>query len=217
MIMLKSKKTKDSIEDINKFFDIIDSSLLIFKEGVKNYLYNNIEEFNTNLSEISRKETDINILRREIELSLHMQTSLVKYRADIMRLLEGIESIMSTMNDNIIQFEIETPTVPAELIQHFIKLTDLSTLSIECVISAARVYFTMPNVIPEKVQRVYFYDREVNKIAQGLKRVVFRDMPTLKLSEKFHLRYFTLHIEDLGKESAKVADLLSVMSLKRKL
>ena len=39
----------------------------------------------------------------------------------------------------------------------------------------------------------------------------------LKLSEKFHLRYFALHIEDLAKAAVKVAEQLSVMAIKRSL
>ena len=37
----------------------------------------------------------------------------------------------------------------------------------------------------------------------------------LKLSEKFHLRYFALHIEDLSTAAVKVAEQLSVMAIKR--
>jgi uncharacterized protein Yka (UPF0111/DUF47 family) len=40
-------------------------------------------------------------------------------------------------------------------------------------------------------------------------------MPDLKLSEKFHLRYFTLHIENISDIAEKVADLLSIMAIKR--
>ena len=47
------------------------------------------------------------------------------------------------------------------------------------------------------------------------KRKVFHDMDKLKLSEKFHLRYFALHIEELSQEALTVADQLSVMSIRR--
>jgi hypothetical protein len=42
-------------------------------------------------------------------------------------------------------------------------------------------------------------------------------MQHLKLSEKFHLRYFALHIEDLSTAAVKVAEQLSVMAIKRSL
>ena len=40
-------------------------------------------------------------------------------------------------------------------------------------------------------------------------------MTGLRLSEKFHLRYFALHIETVSDTAEKVADLLSIMAIKR--
>jgi uncharacterized protein len=40
-------------------------------------------------------------------------------------------------------------------------------------------------------------------------------MTNLKLSEKFHLRYFTLHIESLSDAAQEAADMLSIMAIKR--
>ena len=42
-------------------------------------------------------------------------------------------------------------------------------------------------------------------------------MTSLKLSERFHLRYFALHIETLSKQAANVADQLAVMTIRRAL
>jgi hypothetical protein len=95
------------------------------------------------------------------------------------------------------------------------KLTELSTLAVECAIPAAKAYFKSQDTITEKIHRVYFYEKEADKQAQALKRRVFHEMSNLKLSEKFHLRYFALHIENLSDAAEKVADQLSVMSIKR--
>ena len=40
-----SRHTKKIILKIDDFFDIVDEGLLIFKEGVKNYLGNNMDLF----------------------------------------------------------------------------------------------------------------------------------------------------------------------------
>lgn len=47
--MFSQKRLNKSIESIDKFFGTIDQALLIFKDGVKNYLYNDVEAFNDNL------------------------------------------------------------------------------------------------------------------------------------------------------------------------
>ena len=59
--------------------------------------------------------------------------------------------------------------------------------------------------------------KEAIKYSQTIKRTVFHNMANLKLSEKFHLRYFALHIENLAKAAENVADQLAVMAIRRTL
>jgi uncharacterized protein Yka (UPF0111/DUF47 family) len=215
--MFSNKHTKDVIDNINSFFDTIDQALLVFKDGVKNYLHNHIEQFNGNLQTMITLETEANTLRRRIENNLYSQSALIQVRGDVMGLMEHMDHIVRTLNENLIQFEIERPYFPFELSPDYIKLTELSTLAVESVTPAAKAYFKSPETITEKIHRVYFYEKESKKQAQSIKRKVFQNMDTLKLSEKFHLRYFALHIEILSESAEKTADLLSIMAIKRTL
>ena len=139
--MLYQKRINKIIGDIDKFFDTIDQALLIFGEGVKNYLYTNVEAFKGNLQTMTRLENEAELLRREIEAGLYRQSSLVRLRGDIMRLLEALDHIIDTLNDNLFQFEIERPFIPVELNADFLKLTELSTQAVETAIPAAKAYF----------------------------------------------------------------------------
>lgn len=58
--MLYQKRINKIIGDIDKFFDTIDQALLIFGEGVKNYLYTNVEAFKGNLQTMTRLENEAN-------------------------------------------------------------------------------------------------------------------------------------------------------------
>ena len=209
------KKSVKLIEDIDRYFDLIDQSLLVFKEGVRNYLYSNSAGFNDNLKKMSALDSEADVLRREIENALYTQTALVRSRGDIMRLFEKTRSITDMLNDSLFQFEIETPFVPSELNPEFMKLTEFSTLAVESVVTAAKAYFKAPETVQDKINRAYFYEKEAVKYAQTIKRTVFHNMQSLKLSEKFHLRYFALHIENLSKGAENVADQLAVMAIRR--
>ena len=215
--MFGRKKANKLIEDIDRYFDLMGQSVVVFKEGVRNYLYSNTDEFNANLMRMSAIDSNAAVLRREIENSLYTQTALVRSRADMMRLFEKTRHITDLLNDSLFQFEIETPFIPSELNQEFIKLTEFSTLAVESVIPAATAYFRNPEQVPDKISRAYFYEKEAVKYSQTIKRTVFHNMPSLKLSEKFHLRYFALHIEKLAKGAEDVADQLAVMAIKRTL
>lgn len=215
--MFGRKKADKLVEDINRYFDLVDQSVLVFKDGVRNYLYSNADDFNQNLIKMSAIDTEAGVLRREIENALYTQTALVRSRADIMRLFEKMRNITDILNDSLFQFEIETPFVPSELNPEFMKLTEFSTLSVESVIPAAKAYFKAPETVPDKISRAYFYEKEAVKYSQTIKRRVFHNMSSLKLSEKFHLRYFALHIENLAKAAENVADQLAVMAIRRTL
>lgn len=213
--MFKFKQTNDTINNINTFFDTIDRALIVFKEGTKNYLYNHTEQFNTNLESMTAFENEADTLRHQIEGNIYSLSSLARVRGDIIRLIENMDDIVDILESSLFQFEIERPYIPAELYADFIKLTELSTMAVESLIPAAKAYFKHPENINEKIHRVYFYEKETDKQAQSLKRKIFHDLNTLKLSEKFHLRYFALHIENLSDAAEKAADQLLIMSIKR--
>ena len=215
--MFGLKKTNKLIDDIDRYFDLMDQAVLVFKDGVRNYLYSNTNEFNENLMKMSAVDSEASVLRKEIEHALYTQTALVRSRADIMRLFEKTRNITSILNDSLFQFEIETPFIPKELNPEFMKLTEFSTLAVEAVVPAAKAYFKAPDTVPDKISRAYFYEKEAVRYSQTIKRTVFHNMASLKLSEKFHLRYFALHIENLAKAAENVADQLAVMAIRRTL
>jgi len=213
--MFTFKHANKSIDLIERFLDKIDQGVLIFQEGVKNYLYDNKENFADNLKTLSTLETEADIIKRKIENILYTQSLMPQLRGDIMRLLEELDNFIDLTKTNLYQFDVEVPFIPAQLHKDMIKLTELSVLAAETVIPTARAYFRDPESIKEKIHRVYLYEKEADKLADTIKRKVFQDMPTLKLSEKFHLRYFTLHIENLSDAAERAADLLTIMAIKR--
>lgn len=209
------KHANKSIDLIDKFLDTIDQGALIFKEGVKNYLYGNRDSFVDNLKTLSSLETDADITRKKVENILYTQSLMPQLRGDIMRLLEELDNIIDLAKTNLFQFDVEVPNIPAELNQDLVKLTELSCSAIESVVPAARAYFRSPELVKEKIHRVYLYEKEADKLADSIKRRVFQELPIQKLSEKFHLRYFTLHIEKISDAAERVADVLSIMAIKR--
>jgi uncharacterized protein len=209
------KHANQSIELIDSFLNHIDQGALIFKEGVKNYLLGNRESFLDNLRTLSTLETEADNIRRKIENILYTQSLMPQLRGDILRLLEELDNIIDMAKKSLFQFDVEVPNIPAALNQDLIKLTEISCSAIESVLPAARAYFRSPDDIKERIHRVYLYEREADKLADAIKRKVFQELPIARLSEKFHLRYFTLHIETLSDAAQKAADLLSIMAIKR--
>lgn len=213
--MFRSKKVSQSIKDLDTYMEHLDECTLVFKNGVKHFLDGSSAEFQDNLNTITKLRDTTTELRRNIENEFYSLAMLRDNRVDIMQLLERLDKIADLLFKNLWQYEIEVPFFPAELTVNFLKLIEISSLAVEGSIEAAKIYFRNPSHITEKTHRIYYFEKEVMKQAQGIKRQVFHEMDNMKLSQKFHLRYFTLHIEELAEEAVRVADLLSIMMIKQ--
>ena len=214
-LMFKSHKVKQSIKDLDTYLANLDECSLVFKNGVKHYLDGSSEEFQEKLKAITSLRDATTELRRNIENEFYSLPMLRENRVDIMQLLELLDKIADLLFKNLWQYEIEVPFFPAELTLNFLKLIEISSLTVEGCLEAAKNYFRDSRHVTDKVHRIYYFEKEVMKEAQSIKRQVFHEMENLKLSQKFHLRYFTLHVEELAEEAVRVADLLSIMVIKQ--
>ena len=88
------KRANQSIELIDGFMNTIDQGMLIFKEGIKNYLFSNRENFLDNLRTLSNLETEADINKRKIEQLLYTQSLMPQLRGDILKLLEVLDDIL---------------------------------------------------------------------------------------------------------------------------
>ena len=167
--LFSTKKSFRFVESVDKLLNNVDTALIIFKDGVRCYLYNDMDGFAENLSTMAKLEGEAGALRREIENSLYTRGTLIRYRGDIMRLLERFDHIFTIMSNDLIQFEIEAPNVPQELKKEFMKLADLATTAVETSIPGTKAYFTEPDKVSETTHRVYFYEKEAVKLAQSIK------------------------------------------------
>lgn len=207
--------TKKLILDIDEFFDAIDNGSLVFKEGVGNYLKGDQNKFAENLKAIDKFEVKADSIRRKVENNLYAHSLLPQYRGDVLRLMEKCDDMLDIMKEDLYQFDVEIPLIPKKLHADIIKLTKISVSAIDALIPAARAFFKDPAAVKDKIHRVYFFEKEVDKLANNIKRKVFHEFPDLKLSEKIHLRYFTLHIENVSDAAEVVADILSILAIKR--
>lgn len=216
--MIKIFKTsKNVILNIDEYFDNVELGILNFKEGINNYLNGNTSDFENNLTKVEQLEGKTDSIIRKIENDFYVHSLMPNYSSDILILLEKVDDIIDNAKDTLSQFDVEAPYFPEDLKNDFERLVSLSVKSAENVIPAARVFFTSPSLVKDRLQKVMFYERETDKLATNIKRRLFKEMDFLKLSEKIHLRYFTLHIEQISDASEVVAKMLSSLVIKIKM
>ena len=115
--------------------------------------------------------------------------------------------------ENFSFFVDDIHTERHRLNQQFIELTEQSVQAAEAMVKAARAFFKDVNAVKDHLHKVYFYEKEADRLGNNLKRLAFQ--MNIDLSRKFHLRYFVLNIQNVSDQAEGVADRLTIYTIKR--
>ena len=207
------KKIKNLEAQIDNYLDMVVKGGFLFKQGIKYFLEEQTEEFESRLVSIDTTESDADNLRRKIEQRLYTETLIPESRGDVLGLLEACDKVLNKTAETLHQFSVEIPFILPEVKIYYLELTDISVSALEEMVAAVRSYFSDINQVRDHITKVQLYESESDKIAEKIKRIVFKS--DIRLSQKMHMRYFALHIESIADEAEDVCDRLSIAAVKR--
>ena len=207
------KKIKNLEAQIDNYLDMVVKGGFLFKQGIKYFLEEQTEEFESRLVSIDTTESDADNLRRKIEKRLYTETLIPESRGDVLGLLEACDKVLNKTAETLHQFSVEIPFILPEVKNYYLELTDISVSALEEMVAAVRSYFSDINQVRDHITKVQLYESESDKIAEKIKRIVFKS--DIRLSQKMHMRYFALHIESIADEAEDVCDRLSIAAVKR--
>ena len=199
--------------EIDEFLDAVSQGALVFKEAIKCFLERDTERFEENIVSIKNLESKADNLRRRIENHLYTHSLIPEHRGDVLGLLENLDNVVDVAKGTLNRFAIENPDIQMELIKDFLDLADKSTLAAESIVLASRAFFRDARAVKDHLHKVYFYEKEADKIAERLKRHIYE--LKIDLSHKMHLVQFVQHVDFLADRSEEVADRLSISAIKR--
>jgi predicted phosphate transport protein (TIGR00153 family) len=210
------RRTEALETQIDELLDAISEGTLVFHQGIADFLQKDRERFEQRLKAIAVFESKADALRREIETRLYRESLIPDHRGDVLGLLENIDNVIDEAKKTLHQFAVERPDVPADLTGDYLELAKAGVDAAQHLVSAVRAFFRDITAVPDHIHKVYFYEKEADRLADRLKRKIFsRD--DLDLARKIHLRYFCLHVETLSDRAEEVADRLAIYTIKRTL
>lgn len=202
------------IRQIDSFVDEVENGLLLFRESVNNYVEGKIPEFEKRLQLVEDKESAADTLQRSIENDFLVHSLLPQLASDVLHLLDKTDDILDKAKYVLQQFSVELPQMPDTIKADFKSLNSVSNEAAAEAIAAVRVFFTQPELAKEHINKIYFYERESDRAANDLRRVIFQSTPDIDLAQKEQLRYFTRHVEQISDAAEDVGDILSLLILK---
>lgn len=208
-------RTKKIEAQIDQFLDLVTEAGLIYSKALTIYFEQGAgQNFEDYVQRVLTLEQTADRLKRNIEAQLLERTLIPELRADVLSLLEHVDDIINIYEANLFRFSIQSPKIPKEYHAGYIELSDTAILSVESLVAAARSFFRDIDAVRDHVTKVLFYESEADVISTKVQRKIFSS--SLGLARRRHLAYFIEHIDELANTAEDVADLLSIMTIKRK-
>ncbi|ELS03645.1 phosphate transport regulator related to PhoU [Xenococcus sp. PCC 7305] len=221
-------KTKLLEGQIDEFLDKVAEGAIYFELGITAYIKAEraSEACEEKLSQIITLKERCQDLRRSIINVLYSEMLIPDFRADVLRLLTDLFSLLDAMGNNFQELMIEQgqnyqnegniSTTEREITKNsFLELVKVVAQSVQTVIVAARTFFRDPKIVRDHIYQVRVYESEADKISIRLKKRIFNT--NLKFSEKINLRDRVDAIDAIANKAEDVADELDIYAIQRTL
>lgn len=207
------QNTRILTAQVDDFLDALSESALLFRHAVEDYAEGDLERFCERVEQVGDLENRCDDLRRTIERRLYSHSLIPESRGDVLGLLETLDDVINTAKATLISIEIERPQLTVAAGDAWRRLAETAAHTAEAVVLAARSFFRDPHSVNDHLHKVYFYEKEGDRINEELRREIFGS--DLDLARKIHLRDLAQRIDEVSDAAEEVADRLTIYAIKR--
>lgn len=207
------RTTKELEAQIDSFLDAVSEGALLYRQSLGSYLSGDHDKFEERLTALRGLEKKADDLRRQVENHLYRHSLIPEHRGDVLGLLESMDNIINSAKKSLVILSVETPNIPVDWHPFYLELADMAVAAAEQCVLAARAFFRDVRSVGDCLHKVYFFEKEADKIAEQLKRKIFGS--DLDLSQKFHLRNAVAHVDALADMAEDSADRVRIYAIKR--
>jgi len=202
-------------KEIENYFYTVQEAGMTFNEGLKHYLQKRYDCYVVRVQEIRNIEHEADRLRRNIKRQLYTDMLIPDARGDVLGLLETVDDMIDEVKSVMVNLEMERPHFYDFLTADFLQMGEVTENCLFELSKAAKTFFTNIGVTNNYINRVIFYEKEVDKIEARLKKAIFQNNLVHELSERMHLRYFVEEFASITDAAEDVCERLSISVIKR--
>lgn len=202
---------------IDQFIDTIEKTALVFHEGIINYLERKGESFGNYLNTLILLEEKADSLRHESKYKLYSYMLIPESRGDVLGIIETLDDVVDVCKKCLVQLSIEKPEIPEEFKDNYLDICKFTTKTMTELMKATRAFFTELKLVENYINKVHFYEHEVDKLEERLQRKIFSSNCSFDLAKKMQLRYFVEKLSAPSDMAESVAERLSVYAIKRRM
>lgn len=208
------KKSIDLESEIDEYLNLVDEAILIFEKEAKKYFGDPNYDFKDHLNEIISIENKADALQKNIKYELYKEMLIPDARADVLSLVKSIDNIVDLCKEIIIDLSVEKPKFPEYMEDDIFELLENTTKCINQIILGANSYFKQNHMVSNYVNKVNFYEHEIDLMVIKLKKDIFND-DNLGCSKRIHLKSFLEKIADISDNAEYIGEKLIIANIKK--
>ncbi len=210
-----TNKSKELMENIERFLACVTNASLHFEEAMKDYLHGRMEKFEERRKEVAAIERNADNQLKDVKYKLYAFMLIPDTRGDVFKLMNDLDDVIDYTKRILLELSIECPEFPDFIFDDMLRITEASSKSVSSVVKGVRSFFSQTKMVEDQVNRVVFYENEVDKLEEQIKRRAFSSEELKELSRKVQIRYFTERIALLSDLSDDIGKNLLIYTIKR--
>lgn len=207
--------SKQTEVKIDQYLNCLTKSQLMFSQLWEEFFDHGARSESTSrtINHLKANESIADNLRREIEALLYEKTLIPDLRADVMTLLEFLDTIINLHESIAKHIKIEQPKIGKEYQPEMTELLKHISSAIDNMVLCVRSFFSDFERVKEYCTKTIYHESEADKACTILKMKLFdSEMP---LPEKIQARYFIDRIDDIANLAEDTVDRISIYTIKR--
>ncbi len=208
-------RRQKNIEDmLNVYQERLDEIVQKFEKVFVTFLdHGYCEEFHNGVMEVSKLESSIDDLRREIEMLLYGRQLLPESRGDLLGILEAVDRIPNGLETVLFALHDQRVEIPEFLKPGLRELMLTNVQSYHMVRKALDALFHNPAETLYVCKEVDVKESESDRLERELIRSIFRS--DAELAHKSQLKDVVLMIGSISDRGENCADRISIIAIKR--
>ena len=152
-------------------------------------------------------------MRRDIESKLYEQNLIPDFRADVLEMVENIDTVLNKFDEVAHKLYIEQPDIPEDYRVLFLALVHQVTECAENMAIASRAFFRDFSTVRDYSRKVYNLEHESDGSSVQIRQKIFdSDMP---LANKLQLNAIITEVADIADAAEDYIDELLIFTIKR--
>ncbi|MGK5091759.1 DUF47 family protein [Deltaproteobacteria bacterium TL4] len=196
---------------IKVYLERLEDVIFDFREALSAYFEKN-KNFETRVHRIEELESELDTLRREIQVSMYEQSLMPGMREDILYLMNSLDQIPNLAEHMILDLYVEQPDIPESLHSDLNSLMDKICKEVKELIVATELLFTDLRSVRRHATEVMREESEADEVEFSLMHSVFS--MNIDLAHKLQLKMLIRAITDISDYTEDAAETVLVIATK---